>query len=153
MNTLQKLEKYSRALKKWAEKKRRYDLSVEAGKPDKKPPESEPLPKTFEILESEMEWAEKIRRKITAPKPEVQNLDSQLPKIKMPQRRLEMTQQEKDDAQEIMNRVELGGNDGADIEEMISFEKHMREKYGSSCELFFKELKPKIIKIPVRKTI
>ena len=57
MNTLQKLEKYSSALRKWAEKKRRYDLSVEAGGPDKKPPESEPSPSTFEIGASEMEWA------------------------------------------------------------------------------------------------
>ena len=88
MNTMERLNNYSRALEKWAAKKRRYDLSVEAGKPDKKQPESEPLPKTFEIADSEMEWAEKIRRKIMTPKPPIQTLDSQLPKtIKMPTRR------------------------------------------------------------------
>ena len=88
MTTMQRLEGYSRALTKWAEKKRRYDLSVEAGRPDKKPPESEPKPITFEIGENEIEWAEKIRRKILAPKPTIVNLDNQLPKIKMPMRKL-----------------------------------------------------------------
>ena len=90
MNTMERLNSYSKALTKWAEKKRRYDLSVEAGKPDKKTPESEPMPNSpeFGIGKSEMEWAEKIRRKIMTPKPPIQTLDSQLPKtIKMPIRR------------------------------------------------------------------
>ena len=88
MTTIQKLNAYSTALEKWVAKKRRYDLSVESGKPEKKQPESEPLPKTFEIADSEMEWAGKIRRKIMTPKPPIQNLDSQLPKtIKMPVRK------------------------------------------------------------------
>jgi hypothetical protein len=80
MNTMQRLNAYGSALEKWAAKKRRYDLSVEAGRPEKKPPESEPMPKTFEIAGSEIEWAEKIRRKILEPKPTMQNLDSKLPK-------------------------------------------------------------------------
>ena len=73
---MKKLAAYSTALEKWAAKKRRYDLSVEAGRPDKKPPESEPMPRQFEIGESEMVWAEKIRAKIMTPKPVIQNLDS-----------------------------------------------------------------------------
>jgi len=77
---MKRLSAYSNALEKWAAKKRRYDLSVEAGRPEKKEPESEPLPKTFEIADSELEWAEKIREKILAPKPQMQNLDSKLPK-------------------------------------------------------------------------
>jgi hypothetical protein len=89
MNTMQRLNAYSTALTKWAEKKRRYDLSVESGRPDKKPPESEPMPNSpeFGIGKSEMEWAEKIRAKILAPKPPTITLDSQLPKIKMPARK------------------------------------------------------------------
>ena len=87
MTTMKRLNAYGSALEKWAAKKRRYDLSVEAGRPEKKPPESEPLPKTFEIGESEMAWAEKIRAKILAPKPAMPTLESQLPKIKMPVRK------------------------------------------------------------------
>ncbi len=88
MNTIERLNNYSRALQKWTDKKRRYDLSVANGKPEKKQPESEPLPKTFEIADSEMEWAEKIRRKIMTPKPVVPTLDEQLTKtVKMPERK------------------------------------------------------------------
>ena len=88
MKTLNNLERYSSALQKWAAKKRRYDYSVEIGKPEKKPLESEPLPSQFEIGAGEIEWAEKIRRKILAPKPIEPTLDEQLKnKIKMPERK------------------------------------------------------------------
>ncbi len=87
MTTIQKLDAYKSALEKWAAKKRRYDLSVEAGKPEKRQPESEPNPIRFEIGESDMEWANKIRTRILTPKPPA-NLDSQLPKIKIPVRRI-----------------------------------------------------------------
>lgn len=87
MNTMQRLNAYGSALEKWVVKKRRHDLAQESGRPEKKPLESEPLPKTFEIGNSEMEWAEKIRRKIMTPKPTMPTLDSQLPKIKMPIRK------------------------------------------------------------------
>lgn len=38
---------------------------------------------------------------------------------------------------EIMQKVELGGNDGADVYEAESFREHMREKYGWKVERFF----------------
>ena len=69
MTTMERLNNYSRALEKWAAKKHRHELANEAGRPEKKPLEPEPVPKTFEIGEPEIEWAEKIRRKILAPKP------------------------------------------------------------------------------------
>lgn len=87
MTTIQRLNAYSSALEKWVAKKGRYDLASEVGRPEKKPLESEPMPKTFEIEDCNMEWAEKIRRKILAPKPPMQTLDSQLQKIKMPVRK------------------------------------------------------------------
>jgi len=88
MTTIEKLNAYSTALEKWMAKKRRYDLANEAGKPEKKPLESEPVPMAFEIANADMEWAEKIRRKIMTPKPPIQTLDSQLPKtIKIPVRK------------------------------------------------------------------
>ena len=88
MNTMEKLNAYSSALNKWAAKKNRHELLAQDKSKNIKPLESEPLPASFGIGASEMEWAEKIRRKILAPKPVVQNLDSQLPKtIKMPVRK------------------------------------------------------------------
>lgn len=90
MDTLKRLNAYSVALEKWAAKKNRYDLAIEAGRPEKKPLESEPMPNSpeFCIGTSEMAWAEKIRAKITTPKPAMPTLDSQLPKIKMPVRKI-----------------------------------------------------------------
>jgi hypothetical protein len=87
MGTMQRLNAYSTALEKWASKKRRYDLLLAQGTPEKKPLEHEPIPQEFEILPPDMEWAEKIMRKILAPKIVEPSLDSQLPKIKMPVRK------------------------------------------------------------------
>jgi len=88
MDTIQKLDNYKRALEKWVAKKRRYDLSVADGKPDKKQPESEPMPSSFEIGKNEIEWAERIRREVTKPKPVMPTLDEQLAKtVKMPERK------------------------------------------------------------------
>ena len=88
-STMERLNDYSRALAKWAEKKRRHDLASENGKLERKPLESEPMPAQFGVGASEMEWAEKIRRKILAPKPTMQTLGSQIPKtIKMPVRKI-----------------------------------------------------------------
>jgi len=86
-STMEKLNSYSSALTKWADKKRRYDLQVEANKKPRKELEPEPMPIKFEIGPSEIAWAEKIRMKIMAPKPAVVSLESQLPKIKMPIRK------------------------------------------------------------------
>ena len=90
MNTMEKLNAYGSALTKWAAKKNRHDLASANGKPEKKPLESEPMPNQFGVGASEMEWAEKIRRKILAPKPVVPTLESQLPPktIKMPVRKI-----------------------------------------------------------------
>ena len=88
MNTMEKLNAYSSALTKWAAKKNRHELLAQDKSKNIKPLESEPLPASFGIGASEMEWAEKIRRKILAPDSVVQNLDSQLSKtIKMPVRK------------------------------------------------------------------
>ena len=68
MGTMQRLNAYSSALEKWWRKKSVFDANVAAKIKVMPFNEFEPVPKTFEIGESEMEWAEKIRRKILAPK-------------------------------------------------------------------------------------
>lgn len=89
MGTMQRLNAYASALEKWEAKKRRIELNNKVvGRSKEKPLEDEPALKTFEIGQSEMEWAEKIRRKILAPKVPMPTLDSQLPKIKMPVRKI-----------------------------------------------------------------
>lgn len=89
MNTILKLSVYRSALEKYRNKKRKYDLLVAEGKLDKKPLESEPLPATFEIGKSELEWAEKIRREVLKPIIKEPTLDEQLiNKTKIPIRKI-----------------------------------------------------------------
>jgi hypothetical protein len=90
MATIDRLNDYSKALTKWADKKRSHDIQIEAGKKPKKELESEPMPAQFEIGKNEIEWAEKIRRKVLTPKPPIASLDSMLPPktIKMPVRKI-----------------------------------------------------------------
>jgi len=87
MNTIEKLDNYKRALEKWVSKKRRYELLAQDKSKNIKPLESEPKPLSFEITGVDMEWAERIRRQVTKPKPVMPTLDEQLPKIKMPERK------------------------------------------------------------------
>jgi len=87
VNTLQKLEAYKKALEKWKRQKDNYDANVANGKKPRHEIEPEPMPIKFEIKDSEIEWAEKIRRKIMTPIPPMPTLDNQLPKkIKLPTR-------------------------------------------------------------------